>query len=178
LILKKETEMPPSWTYLPSIALLVTTVIGQPVAAISAEPNSLSVENITLDAATRVMSSARAFAAASGWPAVIAVTDAAGNLVAMERMDGALVPAGVSVAPGKARTAALFRRSSGDLEKAINGPRPAAATAGEFVMLQGGIPLIEGDVVIGAIGVSTDTPDHDQAIAEAGAKALNEQSRK
>jgi len=93
--------------------------------------------------------------------------------VSMERMDDAAVPAGVTIAPGKARTAALFRKPSGDLENAVNGQRPAAATAGDFVMMQGGLPIRQNGEIIGAIGVSADTPDHDLAIAQAGAAAVH-----
>jgi glc operon protein GlcG len=87
-------------------------------------------------------------------------------------MDNAQVPAGVDLAPGKARTAALFRRNTADLEAALNGPRHALATAGNFVMLTGGLPIIDDGQVVGAIGVSTALPQHDEQIAEAGAAAF------
>jgi glc operon protein GlcG len=82
--------------------------------------------------------------------------------------------AGVELAPGKARTAALFRRESGALEDAINGKRPAAATATArgFVLMRGGIPITLNGYIVGAIGVSADTPDHDELIAKAGIAAL------
>jgi glc operon protein GlcG len=141
-------------------------------AAVRAD-DTITQQVITLDAAEKVITAAKQFATNSGWPGVIAVTDSSGAVVAMARMDGAAIPAGVVIAPGKARTAALFRKPSGDLEAAINGPRPAITTAGDFVMMRGGIPLWRGKELIGAIGVSADVPDHDQAIAEAGAAALN-----
>ncbi|MET4243306.1 heme-binding protein [Bradyrhizobium sp. RT10b] len=98
--------------------------------------------------------------------------DGEGLPIVLERMDNASVLAGVELAPGKARTAALFRRESGALEDAINGNRPAAITARGFVLLRGGIPLLADGHVIGAIGVSADTSDHDEQIARAGAAAL------
>ena len=78
----------------------------------------------------------------------------------------------VELALGKARTVALFRRESGALEDTINGKRPAAVMARGFVLMRGGVPLIVGGHVVGAIGVSTDTPDHDEQIAKAGAAAF------
>jgi glc operon protein GlcG len=78
----------------------------------------------------------------------------------------------VELAPGKARTVALFRRESGALEDTINGKRPAAVMARGFVLMRGGVPLIVGGHVLGVIGVSTDTPDHDEQIAKAGAAAF------
>ncbi|SDV47067.1 GlcG/HbpS family heme-binding protein [Chitinasiproducens palmae] len=127
---------------------------------------------LTLAAAQRVAAAAQAKAQASGWPCVIAVVDSAGSPIVLLRMDDASVPAGVELAPGKARTAALFRRPSGALEDAINGPRPAAITAQGFVLMRGGVPIVNDGRIVGAIGVSADTPQHDEAIAEAGAAAL------
>jgi glc operon protein GlcG len=103
---------------------------------------------------------------------VISVVDNEGLPILLERMDEAAVLAGVELAPGKARTAALFRRESGVLEDAINGKRPANMTVRGFVLMRGGVPLIVGGYVVAAIGVSTVTPDHDEQIAKAGAAAL------
>ncbi len=103
---------------------------------------------------------------------MISVVDAEGLPILTIRMDNASVPAGVELAPGKARTAALFRRESGALEDAINGARPAAITARGFVLMRGGVPITVNGTIVGAIGVSADTPDHDQQIAKAGAAAL------
>ena len=127
---------------------------------------------LTLEAARTILTAAQAKASENGWPCVIAVVDAEGLPIVMERMDNASVLAGVDLAPGKARTAALFRRESGALEDAINGPRPAAVTAQGFVMMRGGVPITVNGTVVGAIGVSADTPDHDEQIAKAGIAAL------
>ena len=127
---------------------------------------------LTLEAARTILTAAQAKASENGWPCVIAVVDAEGLPIVMERMDNASVLAGVDLAPGKARTAALFRRESGALEDAINGPRPAAVTAQGFVMMRGGVPITVDGTVVGAIGVSADTPDHDEQIEKAGIAAL------
>jgi len=132
---------------------------------------------LTLEAARTVVAAARAKATAEGWPCVISVVDSDGLAIIFERMDDAAVLAGVELAPGKARTAALFRRESGALEDAINGKRPAAATATAtargFVLMRGGIPITWNGYIVGAIGVSADTPDHDELIAKAGIAALS-----
>ena len=127
---------------------------------------------LTLEAARTVVAAAEAKAKAEDWPCVISVVDGEGIPIILERMDDAAVLAGVELAPGKARTAALFRRESGSLEDAVNGRRPAAITARGFVLMIGGVPLVVGGNVVGAIGVSADTPDHDEQIAKAGAAAL------
>lgn len=98
--------------------------------------------------------------------------DAAGLPIALVRMDNAAVPAGVDLAPGKARTAALFRRPSGVLEDAMNGGRRAVGTAPGYVLMRGGLPLVVNGTVVGAIGVSADTPQHDEEIAKAGVDGL------
>jgi glc operon protein GlcG len=123
---------------------------------------------LTLDAARQIAAGAEAKAKAEGWACVISVVDADGLPIVLVRMDDAAVPAGVELAPGKARTAALFRRPSGALEDAINGTRPAASTARGFVLMRGGLPITVNGRIVGAIGVSADTPQHDEEIANAG----------
>jgi glc operon protein GlcG len=127
---------------------------------------------ITLEQAKRIIGAAEAEASRNGWPSVIAVVDDGGWLIAMERMDNPAMMASVELAPGKARTAALYRKPTADLEKTIDGGRVAAVTAPDFVQMQGGIPLRLDGEIVGAIGVSTDTPAHDEQVAEAGVKAL------
>ena len=130
---------------------------------------------LTLEAARTVVRAAEAKAKAEGWPCVISIVDSDGLPIILERMDDAAVPGGVELAPGKARTAALFRRPSGALEDAINsGKRPAVATARGFVLMRGGVPITVGGQIVGAIGVSADIPDHDEVIAEAGIAALTQ----
>jgi glc operon protein GlcG len=127
---------------------------------------------LNLDAAQLVVSAAEAEARKQGWVGAIAVADAGGAMLVMERLDGA-GPASADIAAGKARTAAMFRRPTTAFEDAINGQRPAAITSG-FIMMAGGLPLVAGGQVVGAIGVSAETPQHDVAIAEAGRAALPE----
>ena len=127
---------------------------------------------LNLDAARLVLTAAQKKATAEGWPCVIAVVDSEGLPLILERMDNASVLAGVDLAPGKARTAAMFRKETGVLEDAINGTRPAAITADGYVMMRGGVPIMVDGTIVGAIGVSADTPDHDEQIARAGAAAL------
>jgi len=127
---------------------------------------------ITLAAARKMVAAAEAEAERNHWAAVIAVVDDGGWPILIERMDHAAVVAGVELAPGKARAAALFKKPSGDLEDAINGGRIAATTARGFVEMQGALPIIVDGEVIGAIGISADTKEHDVQIARAGVAAL------
>jgi glc operon protein GlcG len=92
--------------------------------------------------------------------------------ILIERMDHAAYIASVELAPGKARTAALFKKPSQTLEDAINHGRIAAVTAQGFTEMQGGLPIVVDGEVIGAIGASFDTPEHDVQIAKAGPTAV------
>lgn len=153
-------------------ALFLSTWLSTGIASNASAAGMPTQPVLTLAAAQQVIQAAQSRAQAENWPCVIAVVDAAGLPLALVRMDNAAVPAGVELAPGKARTAALFRRPSGALEDAINGTRPAAITARGFVLMRGGVPLVADGQIVGAIGVSADTPQHDEDIAKAGAAAL------
>jgi glc operon protein GlcG len=127
---------------------------------------------LTLAAAQKIVTAAQAEAERNHLAGVIAVVDDGGWLILLLRMDNAAYVASVELAPGKARTAALFKKPSQALEDAINHGRVAAVTARDFIELQGGLPIIIDGQVIGGIGASFDTPEHDVQIAEAGLAAL------
>jgi glc operon protein GlcG len=131
---------------------------------------------LTLNAARQVIAFAEAKARENDWPGVIAVVDSGGYLIAIERMDASPMLASTELAPAKARTAALFGKPTRSLEDAIRNGRVAATTAG-FVEMDGGVPIVVGGEIVGAIGVSTAQPNWDIAIAEAGAAALEEKRR-
>ena len=99
----------------------------------------------------------------------IAVVDAGGGLVYLERLDNTF-PAASEVAIKKAGTSAGFKAPSSKLENSINGGRQALITVGH-TFLQGGIPIIYDGQVIGAIGVSgSASAQQDEDIANAGVK--------
>jgi glc operon protein GlcG len=127
---------------------------------------------LTLAAAQKIVAAAQAEAEHDHLAGVIAVVDDGGWLILLLRMDNAAYIASVELAPGKARAAALFRKPSQSLEDAINHGRIAAVTAGDFVEMQGGLPIVVDGQVVGGIGTSFDTPEHDVQIAKAGLAAL------
>jgi glc operon protein GlcG len=127
---------------------------------------------LTLEIARKVVAAAEAEAARNHLAGVVAVVDDGGWPILIERMDHAAFLASVELAPGKARTAALFKKPSQALEDAINHGRIAAVTAQGFTEMQGGLPIIVDGEVIGAIGASFDTPVHDVQIAQAGLAAV------
>ena len=127
---------------------------------------------LTLEIARKIVAAAESEATRDHLAGVVAVVDDGGWPILVERMDHAAYLASVELAPGKARTAALFKKPSQVLEEAVNHGRIAAVTAQGFTELQGGIPIIVDGEVIGAIGASFDTPDHDVEIARAGLAAV------
>ncbi len=126
---------------------------------------------LTLDAAKQVAAAAEAEAKRRGSTVVIVVVDDGGHVLLLERLDDTQV-ASVEVGIGKARTAAIFRRPSKEFEDQIRNGRVAALALPGATSLQGGIPIIVDGKVLGAIGVSGNTPQEDEDIAKTGAAAI------
>lgn len=86
---------------------------------------------LTLEAARKMVAAAEAEAKRHNLSGVVAVVDDGGWAILIERMDNPAYIASVELAPGKARTAALFKKPSQALEDAINHGRIAAVTRGD-----------------------------------------------
>ncbi|WP_330565950.1 heme-binding protein [Pseudomonas yamanorum] len=156
-----------------SLVLALATLATLP-SAMAAEPLATIAHKaiLTLATAQQIATQARKVAADKGWPCALAIVDDGGWPILTTRMDGAPVVAGIELAQGKARTSALFKRPSADLENAINGGRQAAVTAG-LLMMKGAQPIILEGQVVGAIGISADTPAHDDEIALAAVASVH-----
>lgn len=103
-----------------------------------------------------------------------AVVDSGGNLVAFQRMDGAML-ASIQIAEHKARAAATFRRPTKVFEDGINLMHLDYLLAFDGVIAsRGGIPLIEGGTIIGAIGCSGGTDSQDEIVSKAGAAVITQ----
>ena len=128
---------------------------------------------IALAEAKRVLAAAQAEAMKNKWNVVIAVVDSGGHLVALERMDSTQYGS-VVVAQDKARTAAAFRRSSKVFQDGVaaGGEGLRMLVLPGALPIEGGLPLIVGGKVVGAIGVSGVTSAQDGQIAAAGVAAL------
>ena len=142
---------------------MVTAIVVGPAQAQLIEKFAL-----TLEGAKRIVAAAETKAASEGARVVIAVVDESGNLLLLERLDDTQV-ASVNVGIDKARTAAIYRRPSKVFEDQVKNGRVSALALHGAVALQGGVPIIVDGKVIGAIGVSGETPQLDEAIAAAGA---------
>jgi len=151
----------------PMVAVLA--IMGATRASFAAELPTKAV--LTLEAAKRIGAAAEAEANKRGATVVIVVVDDGGSVLWLERLNDTQV-ASVDVGIGKARTAAIFRRPSKVFEDQIRDGRVAALALPGATPLQGGIPLTVGGHVVGAIGVSGNTPQEDEDIAKAGAAAF------
>ena len=153
----------------PALAALAVLGLLQPVAA---APTVEAKNVLTLEGARTVVAAAAAEAKRNNAGGAIAVVDDGGHLIALERLDGTF-PAAASVALGKARTAATFRKETSVFENAIKNGRTSLTAVSEMVPLEGGVPILVEGQVVGAVGVSgAASADQDDAIAKVAAVAL------
>ena len=130
---------------------------------------------LTLKEARAAIERGVAKAQALNFKVAVAVVDAAGHLVACDRMDGALwiTP---EIARAKANAAAAFQATTQNLEERFTGARALfagnVASLGDYRLVfgRGGVPIVAGDRIVGAVGVSGAVPpDNDHLIADAAA---------
>jgi glc operon protein GlcG len=123
------------------------------VAATSALAQSLVSEkkDITGFAARRMIEACIAEAARDGYPIALAVVDSAGYLLSYQSTDGATGNTGVT-AQLKAKTAAKFRRTTGELYERVNRQINRAPEWMGYFPIPGGFPVVVQGEVVGAIG--------------------------
>jgi len=130
---------------------------------------------ISLNEARRVIDAAEKKAVEIGQPMNIAVVDGGGNLVAFARMEGAWLGS-IDIAQKKAWTSRAFDIETKTLSKLTQPGEDFygihVSNGGKVMIFAGGVPLMRGKEVVGAIGVSGGSGKQDQAVAEAGAKVI------
>jgi uncharacterized protein GlcG (DUF336 family) len=122
---------------------------------------------LTLTAAKKIAAAAEAEAAKNKWNVVIAILDDGANLVYLQKMDDTQIGS-VDVAIAKAASAVKFKRPTKTFEENLVGGRQAILKLPGAIPIEGGVPLMDGARVIGAIGVSGVTSQQDGQIAGAG----------
>jgi uncharacterized protein GlcG (DUF336 family) len=155
-----------------SAALAHTAAAQTPVAEGAV---SHTKQTVTLAAAERMIAAAQAKAEELGVSVVIAVVDEGGLLKALHRMDGVVSPGPLDIGPMKAYTAAAFRTPTHQVaENNLENPARMASLPNvpRVTLLAGGFPIMDGDVVVGGIGISGASPDQDMQIGEAALAAL------
>jgi uncharacterized protein GlcG (DUF336 family) len=148
--------------------LMATLVTG----AFVANAQLATKKALTLEAAKQIAAAAEVEAKKNNWTMVISVVDDGGHLLYLERMDGTQIGS-VEVAQEKAATAVRFKRPSKALEDTIAGGRNAVLKLPGATPIEGGIPIMAGSELIGAIGVSGGTSPQDGQVAAAGITAAS-----
>ncbi len=153
--------------------LAVGIMLGGCLAVPGARRGAIAAARVlTLEAATRIADAAQAEATRNKWNVVIAVVDGGGYLVHLRRLDGTQLGS-VAVAEEKAKSAVLFRRPTKAFADAVASGRTAVLRLPGAIPIEGGVPLLVGDQVVGAIGVSGVMSEQDGQVAQAGAKAFS-----
>ena len=153
-----------------SLIALLVALCAASVFAQMAIPYGLPVN---VDNAKKAAAAALAEARKNNWTMAVAIVDPSGNLIYYEKMDNTQLGSAM-VAVDKARSAALFKRPTKAFQDAL-----AAGGAGMRVLglqgvvpVEGGIPLVMDNKIVGAIGVSGDSSEHDGQCAKAGSDTL------
>jgi glc operon protein GlcG len=157
----------------------MTTVAAMvpPVSAatkVASGTSSAAHGSLTLEGAKQAIGGAVAYAKSKQTTGVIAIVDAGGNLMALERIDDTFA-AGATISIGKARTAVLFKKPTRFFEELIKGGRTPMIALNDFTPLQGGIPIQVNGEIVGGIGVSgAASAAQDEELAIAGANAVGQ----
>ena len=153
-------------------ALLVAATLVPGEAAGQGQPNMYG-PTITADQAKSVAAAAVAEARKNQWTMAVAIVDPAGDLVYFEKMDNTQVGS-IDVAIAKARASARFKRPTKAFQDALaaGGEGWRILSLEGAVAVEGGLPLIVGGKIVGAIGASGGASQQDGVTAAAGAGTL------
>ena len=162
---------------LAGIALAVT------FSAVAQQPNPMDVvpdkmpndipygTPVSLATAQQAVNAAIAESNKRGWKLNVAVVDSGANLVAFARMDGAQLGS-IQISEHKARAAAKYRRETKAFEAGVQGGNNYLLTLDDVIASRGGILLMDGGRIVGAIGCSGGTGSQDEVVCRAGADAV------
>lgn len=125
---------------------------------------------LNLEVAKEIAAAAEAHARANSWNVIITILDDGGNMLYMQRMDGAQIGS-IEVSRRKALSAISFKRPTKVFADAIANA-PGIAMLPGAIANEGGLPIsVDGDI-IGSIGISGVTAQQDGMIAQAAVDAL------
>jgi len=152
-------------------ALIAVALLPRPAGAQG--QTTMYGPSITADTAKTLAAAAVAEARKNKWTMVVAIVDTHGELVYFERMDDTQVGS-VDVGIAKARSAARFKRATKVFQDAVAAGGEGLRLLGleGAVPVEGGLPLMSGGKIVGAIGASGGTSQQDGVVAAAGAAAL------
>ena len=154
------------------VCVLLVAVLRSGEAAAQGQLNMYG-PTITADQAKSVAAAAVAEARKNQWTMAVAIVDPAGDLVYFEKMDNTQVGS-IDVAIAKARASARFKRPTKAFQDALaaGGEGWRILSLEGAVAVEGGVPLIVGGKIVGAIGASGGASQQDGMTAAAGAVTL------
>jgi len=150
---------------------LLLALFGAIACAFPAQAQLADKKVLTLEGAKKVAAAAEAEMKKNGWAMSIAILDDGAHLIYFQRPDEAAIST-VQVAQDKANSAALFRAPTKLWADGLAQGRTAIMALKGAMPLEGGVPIMAGGKVVGAIGVSGGLPTQDGQVANAGAAAL------
>ena len=124
---------------------------------------------LTYEMAVQVIDAAEAEARKNKWNVTIVVTDAAGVPVVLRRLTGAS-PRSYDIATRKAATVIASKLTTAEYGAQLK--NKAVAEVPNGITFAGGVPIMRGSELIGAVGTSGVTAAQDEIISKAGAAAI------
>jgi glc operon protein GlcG len=154
-----------------AIAWMVQTQVAAQQSATPAAPMEYGLSIGTAEAKQAAAAAIAEVTKVGSMPDAVAIVDAGGLLVYFERMDNTQLGS-AQFAIDKARSALLYRRPTKVFEDAVAGGRNAILGLRDAVPIDGGVPIVAGGKIIGAIGASGGTSAQDGQVARTGAAAV------
>jgi len=129
---------------------------------------------INLENAKKVAAAAMAEVKKNNWIMAIAIVDPNGDLVYFEKMDDTVIQSTI-VCQTKARSSARFARPTKAFQDmlAAGGEGLRVLRIKDAIPVDGGLPIVMGGKIVGAIGVSGGTSAQDGQVAKAGVDAVS-----
>ena len=156
-------------TYGRATAFILTWVLLYGSVSVGAQQPAATPQALTYDMALKAMDAAEAEARRNKWNVTIVVTDAAGIPMQLRRLDGASARS-YDIAMRKAATVVASKLATSAYGVQVKEGKVKEVPNG--ITFAGGVPLMRGSELIGAVGTSGVQAAQDEQVSRAGAKAI------
>jgi glc operon protein GlcG len=150
-------------------AFILTSVLLYGNGSAGAQQPAATPQALTYDMALKAMDAAEAEARRNKWNVTIVVTDATGIPIQLRRLDGAS-PRSYDIAMRKAATVVASKLATSAYGVQVKEGKVKEVPNG--ITFAGGVPIMRGSEVIGAVGTSGVQAIQDEQISQAGANAI------
>ncbi|MDQ2710710.1 MAG: heme-binding protein [Acidobacteriota bacterium] len=155
---------------LKAVSVLLLTITSLPVALLSA-PDLPTKKVLNLAAIKTMVGAAEAEAAKRNVQVTLCIVDESGNLLFLQKADGAPLNT-IAFAQKKARHSAAYKSPSRNGAEALKKGNLDVLAYPDFFPNQGGLPILIDGQILGAISASGAKSEIDEAVAQAGLDAL------